>query len=182
MFLRPIMSADNRPGRMQIQEDITAILQQLAAFAAAFQRKLSWFIGAGMLASSLLVWMAYSADSSLWWNAVKCGAIMLPSLIWCFIWSLLGQLREAPVLAAALASRKDGVIAAFNDAGPQEKMGVHRVFSTLRAFRDEQGLGIVLDTIGNVTLLGNPLFAAFAFIMIAVLLLFIMITPLILLL
>ncbi|NND00910.1 MAG: hypothetical protein HKN85_12080 [Gammaproteobacteria bacterium] len=165
-----------------MQNEITEFLEGVAAVAGSTQRKLGWLVGAGLVASASLAWQAYSSDSNLWWNVTKCLLIMLPSLVWCFVWSVLGQLREAPALAATMARREDGLFANFQHSRLQDKGGIQSVFRILRAFREEEGLGVVLDTIGSVTLLGNPFFAAFAFIMVAILIFFIMIAPLLLLL
>jgi hypothetical protein len=127
-----------------------------------------------------LAWQAYSADSALWWNITKCSLISLPALLWGFVWTVLRQLREAPTLAASLVARDDGVMSRFSDSDLPDKSGISGLFNTLKAFREESGVWIVLDTIGNVTLLGNPLFIALCFVMAGLLFLFFLIAILLL--
>ena len=119
-------------------------------------------------------------ESELWWNITKCGLILLPSLIWGFLWTVLGQLEEAPELAAKLASRDDGLVSQFAGTTLDQQTGVSGLFNTLKAFKQEKGPWIVLDTIGNVSLLANPVFVALCFIMAAVIFLFIVVSVLLL--
>ena len=128
-----------------------------------------------MLASASLAWQVYSAESALWWNITKCFLVLLPALLWGFVWTVLGQLREAPTLAADLVARDDGLMSQFSDSDLPDQSGISGLFNTLKAFRQESGLWIVLDTIGNVTLLGNPIFVALCFVMAGILFLFILI-------
>jgi hypothetical protein len=166
---------------MDSQTKIAEFLERLASLASRLQRKLSWLIGTGFAVSAVLAWMAFDMDSATGWNVVKCGLIMLPSLVWVLIWSILGQLKDAPQLASALANRDDSLFQTIQKSGFSDAVNVRSIFSTLRAFRQEEGLGVVVDTIGNVTLLANPLFAIFAFIMMTIMIIFIVISPIILL-
>jgi hypothetical protein len=166
---------------MDSQTRTAEFLERLPNVASRLQRKLRWLIGTGLAASAVLAWLAFDIDSATGWNAVKCGLIMLPSLVWVLIWSILGQLKEAPKLAGALASRDDSLFQNIQKSGFSDSVNVRSIFSTLRAFRQEEGLGVVVDTIGNVTLLANPLFAIFAFIMMTIMIIFIVISPIILL-
>ena len=134
----------------------------------------------GLLASVSLAWQAYSGDSELWWNITKCSLILVPALLWVFVWTVLGQLRDAPTLAASLVARDDGVMAQFSDSDLPDKGGISGLFNTLKAFRQESGLWVVLDTIGNVTLLGNPVFVALCFVMAGILFLFVLLALLLL--
>ena len=167
---------------MSIQSELCEFLEGVADVAEGVKRKLGWFLLIGLIDSGALALQAYSSSSALWWNVVKCGLVMLPSLMIAIIWNALGQLQEAPQLAASLASRDDGLIGTLQSSGLSSKSGVVGLFGTLRAFRKEEGLGVVLDTVGNVTLLANPLIALLSFLMIVVLILMIMIAPLLLLL
>ena len=167
---------------MPIQAEIVEIFDRLAALGASLQRKLSWLLGFAMSASVYLAWAAYSQHSYLWWNIAKCMIILLPVLIWWVIWAILGQLREAPELASALANEQNGLLTNLQTARLSDKSGVRGLFSTLNAFRQHEGLNVVLDTVGSVGLLVNPLFAILAFIMLVILFIFILITPILLLL
>ena len=92
----------------------------------------------------------------------------------------MGQLREAPTLAANLVARDDGVMSRFSESDLPDQSGIGGLFNTLKAFREESGLWIVLDTVGNVTLLGNPIFIALCFVMAGILFLFALIVLLLL--
>jgi len=138
-----------------IGDRIGEFLTAVADFAAGFQRRLAWFLGIAAMASAYLAWLLYSPESLWWWNLIKCGLVLTPTLVWLFIWQVLGEMREAP--------------------------GLRGLFSTLRAFREEDGLEVVLDTLGGVTLLANPVFAIFAFIMSVLLWIFILLAPFLLL-
>lgn len=157
---------------------LSQFLENLASYADAVQRKLLWPLGIGGLATVYWLWVTYSPESALWWNLTKSLFVALPMLVWGFIWILLGQLREAPTLAAKLTSRPDSMLANLNTSNFKQKVGIRGLFSTLKAFREEEGLDIVLDTIGSVTLIINPIFALLASIMMVLLFMLILITPL----
>ncbi len=165
---------------MDIQNHITEVLERLANFANKLQKKIRWFVLLGLMISSYLAWQVYSIDSALWWNITKCGLVMLPSSLWVFVWSVLGQLDEAPSLAASLTAKNDGVFASLQNPDLTAKTGLRGALATLKAFREEDGLWIALDTIGNVSLLANPLFVALIFIMGGILMLFFVIALLLL--
>ena len=165
---------------MSIQSELVEFLEGVAHIAHGVQQKLAWFLLIALLASGGLAFKAYSADSQLWWNVIKCGLILLPVLIWVFIWSALSQLQEAPSLAVALASREDGLISTLESSGLSKKSGITGLYGTLRAFREEEGLGVVLETIGSVTMLANPFFALVAFLFMAILIMIILVAPFIL--
>jgi hypothetical protein len=166
---------------MSIQAELVELFDALAELATSLQRKLSWFLGVGLLASTYLAWAAFSQHSYLWWNIAKCMTLLLPVLIWLIVWAVLGQLREAPELAASLASEDDGVLAKLQSVSLSDKRGLRGLFGTLRAFRQQEGLSVVLDTVGSVGMLANPLFAILAFIMLVILFIFILIAPILLL-
>jgi len=165
---------------LDIQNNITEVLERLANFANTLQKKIRWFVLFGLIVSVYLAWQAYSIDSALWWNIAKCSLVMLPSLLWAFVWSVLGQLDEAPSLAAGLTAKNDGVFASLQNPDLTAKTGLKGALATLKAFREEDGLWITLDTIGNVSLLANPLFVALTFIMGGILMLFFVIALMIL--
>jgi len=167
---------------MEVQSEIVDFLESLAAVAKGVQRKITWLLVAGLLAGAGLAWQVYSVDSALWWNITKCTLILLPALVWSFIWFVVGQLREAPNLAVSLASQDDGLLANIQNSNFNQKVGVRSLFSSLRAFRREEGLEVVVDTIGSVTLLANPFFVLLAFVMMVLMILLIIISPLVLLL
>ena len=163
-------------------QQLTLVVNKIGDIANGLQSKLSYFIGIGLLASSALAWKLFSLESALWWNIIKCGVVLLPAVIWVIVWLVLNQLRDAPNLVAELASDENGVLANLNDFSLKEPNGLRGVFSTIREFRNEDGLEVVFDTVSGVALIANPLFAVLAFLSMAVLSLLIVITPFVLLL
>lgn len=164
---------------MEIKQEIIELLQSTADFAAAVQRKLGWFLGVGLIASLSLAWFAYSATSPTWWNVLKCGFLVLPGFVWLVIWLILGQMREVPELAANLAAREDLTFASPTLDITEKKPGIIALFSTLREIRNNEAFELVTETIGSVTLLANPLVAIFSFAMLAILWIFILISPIV---
>ncbi len=166
---------------MAAQEKLISLVNRIGEIATGVQSKLTWFLGLGVVATLALAWKFYSVDSALWWNIVKCGFVSLPALIWGFVWLVLNQLSEAPALVAELASADDGVFSNLDELSIREPNGLRGVFSTLAAFQREDGLEVVFETIGGVSLIANPLFAIVAFIAMVILGMLILIAPLVLL-
>lgn len=166
---------------LRIQNEISEFLERLAGIAEAVQTRLMWLLGVGVTASALLAWQAYSPESAIWWNVLKCGLIMVPALIWSLIWLLFGQLQEAPEVAAEMLSDEQGVMANLKATGLTESVGVRSIFKTLLALRREEGFAEILETIGSVSLLTNPLFVALAFVMMGLMMFFVLLAPLLLL-
>lgn len=160
--------------------DITKLLERVSTIAAGAQRKITYLVVVGLAASAYLAWQLFNPESAVWWNAIKCGLVMLPVLVWCFIWYVLSGLQEAPQLVSKIAQQEDGVLSNLQNLSLKQPDGLRGLFSTFRTFRQEQGFSVVLDTIGGVTLLANPVFAAFAFLCAALILLLIIIAPVVL--
>lgn len=165
---------------MPLQQEIIELVQRVADIAGATQRSVSYLVFAGLLASAGLAWELYTPGGLLWWNIVKCGLILLPAIVWLFVWLVLNQLQEAPNLVAELAQQEEGMLNNLHNLSFSQPNGLKGVFTTLREFRKEDGLSIIFDTIGGISLLANPLFALMAFISAALLVLLIIAAPLIL--
>lgn len=148
---------------MSAVETLLSVVNRVADIASSIKRKLAFFVFLGLVASGFLAFSAFSADSQLWWNLVKCALLMLPALVWLFIWSVLAQLQEAPVLVSQLVADDQGLFNNVENLSLSEPNGLSGVFATLREFRQEDGLSIIFETMSGVTLLANPAFAIFAF-------------------
>ena len=166
---------------MSSVERLTLVVNKIGEIANGLQRKLSYFVVLGLVASLALAWKAFTPESVFWWNALKCGVLLLPSLVWVIVWFVLDQLREAPNLVAELSHDENGVLANLGDFSLKEPEGLRGVFSTIKEFRKEEGFEVVFDTISGVALIANPLFAILAFLSMAVLMVLILITPFVLL-
>lgn len=165
---------------MASRVDILSLLDRIAGIAGSLKTKLVYLLGAGTVATFYLAWQLYSAESALWWNILKCSLVILPTLVWAFIWSVLAQLQDAPSLVAKLVEDDQGVFSNIESLSLREPSGLTGVFSTLRAFRRDDGFSVVFETIGGVGLLANPLFAFIAFATLALLFLLILVALLVL--
>jgi hypothetical protein len=94
---------------------------------------------------------------------------------------VLNQLKEAPELVSQLINDDDGLVENVQSFSLQEPDGLRGLFSTVRAFRQEEGFDVVFDTISGVGLIINPFFAFLAFLAMSLLFLFILIAPFVLL-
>lgn len=147
---------------MDIQLQVRQLLEQVADVADSTQKTVRYLVVTGVLATVFLAWKLYTPGGLLWWNLLKCGLLALPSLIWLFVWGVLSQLKQAPELVTELVSQEDGLFQNLSALSMAKKQGLSSLFSTLRAFKQEEGLEVVFDTIGGVTILANPLFAILA--------------------
>ena len=166
---------------------LTRVVNRIGDIANAVQAKIRFFVVVGLVASSALAWKAFSLESAIWWNVLKCGLLVLPVLIWLLVWFVLNQLRDAPNLVADLVREEDGVLASLSETGLSQRLlkepeGLPGVFRTIREFRRQDGLELVFDTISGVTLITNPLFVILVFLSMAILSVLIIITPFVLLL
>lgn len=166
---------------MSAIEQLTGVINKIGEIANGVQRKISYFVALSLVASSALAWHFFSLESAVWWNALKCGVVLLPALIWVIVWFVLDQLREAPNLVAELRQDENGVLANLTDFSLKEPEGLRGVFSTIKEFRKEEGFEVIFDTISGVALIANPLFAILAFVSMVVLGMLILITPFVLL-
>lgn len=166
---------------MEIKQELVDFFTAIASFADRLQRRLAWFLGICLVASLGLAWHAYSAVSPLWWNVVKCGLLLLPILVWAGIWLMLSQLQEVPELAANFAARDDYALNNISPDAVANKTGLLTLFSTIREIRNNESLAAIAESIGSVTLLANPIFAIFAFLMLVILFLLVIIAPFLLL-
>lgn len=153
---------------------VVSVAERVGSIADGIQAKLRWFVLIAGMASSLLAIMAFNIDGSWWWNAIKVGLLLLPSLIWLLILLVLNQLKQAPELVSELVNDDNGVFENMDSFSLKEPDGLRGLFSTVKAFRQEDGFDTVFDTIGGIGLIVNPFFALLAFISIVILFLFIL--------
>ena len=64
--------------------------------AGGTQKGLSYFLIVGIVSTLYCLYLSYSSEVSHWWNAVKGIIIVAPVVLLGFVWTVLGQLREAP--------------------------------------------------------------------------------------
>lgn len=147
---------------MSVVDHIVAVFERLGALAAGLRRRLSYLLGLAVIAFAYLAFKVYSPESAVWWNVVKCGVFSLPVLIWGLVWYVLGQLQDAPQTASNLMADKDEILQHFSNIDTQEIKGIKGVYGTLKMVSQQDGLEEVMDTIGGVGLLINPLFALLA--------------------
>ena len=175
------MAQPAKPTALTAKARVVSLVSRIGEIAEGALAKITWFVVVGVLASGGIAWKLYSPDSALWWNLIKCSFVLLPALIWALVWFVLSQLRAAPELVAELAEDDDGLFSNLDKFSLQEPNGLRGVASTLKEFRKEDGLSVIFDTIGGITLIANPLFAMLALLAMVVLFLLILIAPFVLL-
>lgn len=165
---------------INILQELEEVLDSAAGVAGSLQRKVSVFAGIGLLASASIAWLLYSPESSLGWNLVKCGLVFLPALVICFIWQILANFADAPQQLAELTSGDEGLIHDIQSLSLNKPEGFRGLISMVRAIRNEESLSSIIEVVGSIALLANPLFLLIVFISVAILLLLIIITPFVL--
>ena len=158
---------------MQARSDITDFFEQIANVAQSAQRKVSYLLGVGVLATAYLGFELVTPESSFWWNIVKVLLVSIPVLIWWFVWSILGGLTKAPAAVAHLASGESELVPQLKSIN---KPGTLRgLFSAVRAFRREEGFGVLFEAVSGIGITANPLFAIMAFVALPLLLMLVLI-------
>ena len=165
------ISTTDTSGREKTQEQVIAVVKRIAAIAGTTQNFLTYILGVGALATFYLMWLAYSADSTIWWNIVKGLLLIWPVSILGFTWTVLGQLHEVPEAVGKLNQDTQTAYAGIKEVKIREPKGLRGMFSVLNAFRREGSLGTVFDTVSGITLLLNPLFLFVGFLSLVIVLL-----------
>lgn len=155
------------------------VLLGTANVASSLQSKVGIFALIGFIASGVIASLLYSSDSSLIWNLVKCGIVLLPAFILYFVWLTLGKVVEAPKQISQL-THGDGLANNLQSLGINKPDSIRGLISTIRAIRDEDGLGGISDAIGGLVLLSNPALLLLVFVNTVILLLLIFLAPLVL--
>ncbi len=163
---------------MQAHSDIVDFFERIANIAQSAQRKVSYLLVAGLLATAYLGFELVSAASPLWWNILKVILVATPVLIWCFVWSVLGGLTQAPVAVANLASGQSELIHELKSIN--EPRSLRGLFSAVRAFRREEGFGVLFDAVSGIGMIASPLFAIMAFVALPLLLLLVLVSVVVL--
>lgn len=166
---------------MSASKQVEVVAQGIGSIADSLHRNLRYFVLLGALACALLAFTAFDIDSSWWWNALKVMVIMIPALIWLLVLMVLKQLVETPELVSQSLHSEDGFIQNLKNGSIEKPSGLRGLYSSVRAFQQEEGFEAVFDSISGIGLIINPLFAFIAFLAMAVLFLFILIAPFVLL-
>lgn len=166
--------------KMPTRADIIDFFEQIASVAERAQRKVFYLLGVGVLATGYLVFELVSVASPLWWNVLKGTLVAIPALIWLFVWSVLDSLTQAPASVAKLADEDNELLTELQSLSVNKPGTVRGVFSALRAFRREDGFGILFDAVGGIGMMVNPLFLLLAFMALPLLLILIVIAVILL--
>lgn len=160
-----------------LQQEFAEILVSSANVADKMKSKVAIFALIGLLASGFVAWLLYSPDSNLVWNIIKCGVVLLPALVTCFIWQTLANIVEAPDQFSNLIRDDEGIVSNLKSLSVNKPNSFRGLVSTIRSIRNEESLGEIMNAVSGVIILANPLFLFFAFISITILLLLIIIAP-----
>ena len=144
--------------RERTQQQAFAAVKRVAVIAGSTQRGLSYFLALGVVASLYLIWLAYSADSANWWNAVKALLLVWPSAILGFTWLTLGQIHEAPASMSKLNQDTKTAYQGIKDVKIREPKGIRGMLKVLYQFHREGSLTTIFETVGGIGLLLNPIF------------------------
>lgn len=147
--------------RDKAQRQLITVVKRIASIAGATQHALSYFLGVGGVATLYLIWQAYSPESGLWWNGLKCVLLVWPALLLVFVWIVLGDLSDVPESVAKLNQDTRTAYSGMKDVKIREPKGLRGMFRVLNTFRREGSLSVIFDTVGGVSLLLNPLFLFF---------------------
>ncbi len=161
-------------------KELEEIIQSVATVAGSLNRKIGVFAFIGLVASFAIAYLVYSADSSLGWNLVKCGIVMLPAVVICIIWQTLTKLVDAPNQLSVLTKRDGDIVTNFKTTGLKGPKSIRGLISTIRTIRNDENLGNIAQAIGGIALLANPAFLFVTFISIAFLLVLIIVAPFVL--
>ena len=166
---------------MSSKSNILSVAISIAEFADRAQNRLRWFVLVGGIACVALAITVFNPESTWWWNAFKVGVLMLPALIWVVVLWAFSQLTQAPELVSELITGDEDFIESQNrfsvNSSAGRPIGLRSLFSAVRAFQQEEGFETVFDAISGISLIVNPFFALLAFLAMAVLFLFILIAP-----
>jgi len=147
---------------MSVVDNIVSAFEGVASVASGLQRWLSYFLLFSVSASVFLAFQAYSVDSALWWNMVKCIAICLPAIILLIVWHVLGQLGDSPETVKTVIEDKDRVFQHFSGMNFDEAKSTKGAYRTLKTLAQQDGLEEVMETVSGITLLINPVFVVFS--------------------
>lgn len=164
---------------LNILQELEEVIQGAANIAGSVNRKIGVFALIGLLASASIAWLFYSPDSSLGWNVVKCGIVMLPAVVIGIIWQTLAKVADAPNQLAELSSA-DGLVSNLKAIGLKKPDSIRGLISTVRSIRNEESLGSVAEALGGIALLANPAFLFVAFMSLAILFVLIIVAPFVL--
>ena len=162
---------------LKFQQEFSEVLESSANIANKVNSKVSILALLGLLASGSIAWLLYSQESSLFWNGIKCGVVLLPAIITCFIWRTLANIINAPDHFSSLINDDNGLVSNVKSLCINKPNSFRGLLSTIRSIRNEESLAEIMDALSGVLILANPLFLILAFISITILLMLIIISP-----
>ena len=145
------------------QERVVKLVKSVARIAGATQKWLMYFLIPGTFATAYCVFLSYSAESAIWWNILKIVLLAWPVLLLLFVWSVLGDLCDAPESVGKLNQDTKVAYSGLKEVKIKEPKGLRGMFRVLWEFQREGNLWDVFDTVGSITLIVNPLFLFVAF-------------------
>ena len=135
------------------------------------------------IASLYLAGLLFALESSIWWNTVKVIAVLIPAILWAFLWFMLAQLQSLPEHVKSLSVSNDtdpnNLLSGLQQTA-KESRGIFRVIRLLWQVKSHEGMAAVIESVGGLGLLLNPLFLIVMGVTGIILLLFILLAILLL--
>ncbi len=141
-----------------VQERLLATFERLASIAEKLQKAVLYWLFLCGGAIALLAFKAFSIESVWWWNVFKIGFIVAPLVVWCFIWLALSQLSRSPSSVKQLLDDKDEIWQQVSEQELSQVASASGAFGLAKTLYRQEGLSEIVETIGSVGLLFNPLF------------------------
>jgi len=146
---------------MKIEHDLIAITEKISLACGATKNKITYFVVASVVASLYLAWLIFAPQGALWWNASKVIIVLLPVTLWLFFWFMLSQLQALPehVKSLSLSNQTDPQNLLGNlQQTAKSNSGVLRIVKLLWQLRAHEGVAGLMETVGGLGLLFNPVF------------------------
>ncbi len=138
---------------------IVSIFQGISSIADRVRTRIQYVLIVALMAGLYIAFRAYDGESIWWWNTIKCIVPLLPVIVWLFVWSALRQIGQAPEVARELISERGDILRSFSKLNIEQVNSVRGAYTTLKSFREHEGLEEVMETISGIGLLINPIFA-----------------------
>ena len=143
---------------------------------------LTVFIG-GISAASFLAWQWIDFSTSYYWIILKTLPLLIPLILWGFLYMVIAELAELPNLAKiAKQDGNDAIQSIKNKKQHTEKTSgfFGKIKSLFRILRGAGNLAAIVGAVQGVVLIANPFSALLFFISGLVLILFVFIALLVL--
>lgn len=154
-------------GSNNAPNNTSQLFQTVGSIAAGLKNSIFYVLIGGAGAAFFLAWQWIDFSTTYLWIILKATPLLLPLALWGLLYMVVAELADLPN-RAKIAKKDGGAVVQRLKGNKSEVKNTSGFFGKLknlfRVLRSAGNLAAIIDAVGGVVLIANPIFALLIFI------------------